>query len=99
MGDNITHGVEPVKSHSTPCCCTKTLKFLTPSLFCLLVTAHKVLCLLSSLEKSKMFVSTVALSNIFTPAKSISNWGFVFLAKNPRVFSPYPARIHLLDVI
>lgn len=76
-----------------------TLKFFTLSLFCLLVTAHHVLCSLAALAKSNMLVSTVALSKIFTPAKSIKSIGFVFLAKKSRVFSPYPARIHLLEVM
>ena len=75
------------------------LKFFTLSLFCLLVMPQVVLCWLLALEKSKIFVSTVALSKIFTPAKSISSNGFVLFAKKSLVFSPYPARIHLLDVM
>ena len=87
------------KSQTVFCCCTKSLKFFTLSLFCLLVTAQTVSCMLFDFETRRIFVSTVALSKIFTPAKSISNIGLVLSAKNSLVFSPYPARIHLLDVI
>ena len=99
IGDNITQLSLFSNSHTAPPCCTKTLKFFTLSLFCLFVTAHHVFCSLVALAKRRILVSTVALSKIFTPAKSIKSIGFVFLAKKSRVFSPYPARIHLLEVM
>ena len=72
MGESITHESELLKSHPDPFCCANTLKFLTLSLFCLLVTAHKVLCSFVAFANNNMLVSTVALSKIFTPAKSMS---------------------------
>ena len=92
-------GIPTLPNLETKFVATNSLKFLMLLLFCLLVTAHTVSFLLVEREKSKMFVSTVALSNIFTPAKSINSLGFVFFAKNSLVFSPYPARIHLFDVM
>jgi adenine-specific DNA-methyltransferase len=53
-----------------------------------LITQAAVFPALFSLENNKMLVSTVAVSNIFCPAKSISNKGLVFSAKNFLVFSP-----------
>ncbi len=66
MGERITHESEEAKSHSTPCCCTKTLKFFTLSLFCLFVTAHQVYALADFEKRQDVGVNRRTLKNLHT---------------------------------
>ena len=88
IGERITQELDVSKHTVQEFCLTKSLKFAKPSIVRFFVKQAVVLFSFWDFENKRMFVSTVALSKTFTPAKSINNFGFVFVAKNSRNLSP-----------